>query len=277
MAVIKSIGKHAVSRTLGQGAHSTIYQIRRDEDAREYALKVVEIADKDELKFYEQLKFEHRVAGMLDHPNIIKLHCLETEKTWLMQVKKANLLVEFVNGKTLDELPVMPFPKLVHVFRQIAAGLAHMHRRGVFHADMKPNNVMLSRGGQVKIIDLGLAWIKGEPKDRVQGTPEYMAPETAKAKVVNELTDIYNFGATMYRLTTWKLPPAALSGGQVIHGKEWKALYQKVATVQPNAPGSLGELIDQCCQYKPEQRPERMTDIAQRLEDIQAEVGEPED
>ena len=54
-----------------------------------------------------------------------------------------------------------------------------MHRRGVFHADLKPNNILLGKRGEVKVIDYGLAWIKGEPKDRVQGTPEYMAPETA--------------------------------------------------------------------------------------------------
>ena len=73
-------------------------------------------------------------------------------------------------------------PQLVQVFEQVAAGLVHMHRRGVYHADLKPNNIMLSRAGEVKIIDYGLAWIKGEPKDRVQGTPEYMAPETGQAQ-----------------------------------------------------------------------------------------------
>ena len=57
-----------------------------------------------------------------------------------------------------------------------------MHKQGVFHADLKPNNLIHDRGTQVKVIDYGLAWIKGEAKDRVQGTPEYMAPETVDAQ-----------------------------------------------------------------------------------------------
>ena len=103
-------------------------------------------------------------------------------------------------------------PQLVQVFEKVAAGLVHMHRRSVCHADLKPNNIMLSRAGDVKIIDYGLAWIKGEPKDRVQGTPEYMAPETGQAQVVNERTDIYNFGATMYRLVDLAPAAAAIVG-----------------------------------------------------------------
>src|SRR5438270_53685 len=105
--------------------------------------------------------------------------------------------------------PRIPLPQLVQVFKAVADALVHMHRRQVYHADLKPNNILFSRAGAVKVIDYGLAWIKGEKKDRVQGTPEYMAPEQARKKVVNERTDIYNFGATMYRMVTWRLPPSA--------------------------------------------------------------------
>src|SRR5438046_5915290 len=141
---------------------------------------------------------------MLDHPNLIKVYTLETVKDWLFRVKKAHLLIEYVNGKTLDTVPRVPIPQLVQIFVQVSAGLVHMHRRGICHADLKPNNILLSRSAEVKVIDYGLAWIKGEPKGRVQGTPEYMAPETARHGHVNERTDIYNFGATMYRLTTFR-------------------------------------------------------------------------
>src|SRR5437667_234400 len=91
--------------------------------------------------------------------------------------------------------------KILHV-RRDADRMHHMHRRGVFHADLKPLNILLSKQGEVKIIDFGLAWIKGQKKDRVQGTPEYMAPEQSRQSIVNAQTDIYNFGATMYRLVT---------------------------------------------------------------------------
>ena len=198
MAAISSIGKYTILGTLGKGAHSTILHVRRAADSREYALKTVPIDGPDDNKFLDQAKHEYRVAQMLNHVNLIKVHALEVQRNWLFQVKKALVLIEYVNGKTLDAVPV-PQDQLVVVFAQIAAGLAHMHRRGVFHADLKPNNILYGKRGEVKIIDYGLAWVKGEPKDRVQGTPEYMAPETVKNKVVNERSDIYNLGATMYR------------------------------------------------------------------------------
>ena len=155
----------------------------------------------------------------------------------------------------------------MQIFEHIAAGLVHLHRRQVYHADLKPNNVMLSRTGDVKIIDYGLAWIKGESKNRVQGTPEYMAPETAKSKLVNERTDIYNFGASMYRLVTWRLPPPTVSvedGGMPIDAKMWERVFKPVEEFVPNVPKPLCDLIHRCLAFKALNRPERASEIQGR-------------
>src|SRR5262249_26340133 len=146
-----------------------------------------------------------------EHPNLVKVYALELQRDWLFRVKKAHMLIEYVNGKTLDTVKDLSVPRLVQIFEKVAAGLVHMHRLGVCHAALKPNNIMLSKAGDVKIIDFGLAWIKGQPKGRVQGTPEYMAPEQCRNSMVNERTDIYNLGATMYRLLTSRLPPSTLA------------------------------------------------------------------
>src|SRR5437016_804191 len=187
------IGNFQILGTLGSGAHSTILHIHRRADGKQYALKVVPLENKADQKFLDQAKHEIKVAHMLGHPNLIKVFALETQRDWLFRVKKAHMLLEYVNGKTLDTVKGLSIPRLVQVFERIAAGLVHMHRRGVCHADLKPNNLMLSKTGEAKIIDYGLAWIKGHAKDRVQGTPEYMAPEQARNVIVNERTDIYNF------------------------------------------------------------------------------------
>ncbi len=168
------------------------------------------IDSKEDRKFLEQAQLEYRVGQMLNHPNLVKIHVFEQSRDWLWRVKKVQLLIEYVNGKTLDKTPRLSVARLVQIFAKIAAGLNHMHRRGVCHADLKPNNILLSRVGDVKIIDYGLAWIKGEAKGRVQGTPEYMAPEQARQGTVNEQSDVYNFGATMYRLVTWRHPPSTV-------------------------------------------------------------------
>ena len=275
MATISSIGRYTVLGTLGKGAHSTILHVRRSADSREYALKVVPIESKDDQKFLEQARHEFTVAQKLDHVNLIKVHCLELRRDWLFRTKQAESLIEYVHGKTLDATHI-PQDQLVPVFVQVAAGLTHMHRRGVYHADLKPNNILYGKRGEVKIIDYGLAWIKGEPKDRVQGTPEYMAPETARSRVINEKTDIYNLGATMYRLTTLKLPPSNLPGAELqIGGKAFKSMLTPVQELNKAAPQALCDLIHRCLAFDPEKRPERVGEVLEELKQIAADLGTP--
>jgi serine/threonine protein kinase len=266
-----TIGKFQVVAPLGKGAHSSILHVRRAADSKHYALKVVPLDGPEDQKFLDQAEHEFKVAQMLDHPNLIRIYALEEQKDWLFRVKKVHMLIEFVNGKTLDQLPRVSIPRLVQIFERIAAGMVHMHRRQVCHADLKPNNVMLSRTGDVKVIDYGLAWIKGQGKDRVQGTPEYMAPETAKNKMVNERTDIYNFGALMYRLVTWRLPPPTISvedGGVPVDAKMWERLFKPVTEFTPDAPKPLCDLIQHCLSYKATGRPERASEVQGALDHL---------
>jgi serine/threonine protein kinase len=274
------IGPFTILGTLGQGAHSTILHIRRSGDSKQYALKVVPLEDKDDLKFLEQARHEFHIAQMLSHPNLIKIYSLETPRDWLFRIRKVHLLIEYVNGKTLDTLKNLPLPKLAQIFEKIAAGMVHMHRRHVLHADLKPNNVMLSRTGDVKILDYGLAWVKGEAKNRVQGTPEYMAPEQAQHGMVSERSDIYNFGATMYRLLTFRLPPSvtASSEGVRMNAKTFDALLKPVQEFNPQVPGRLGTLVQHCLTFQAHKRPESMAEIHAELEEIaEGLIHSPED
>ena len=271
----EKIGKFAVLETLGTGAHSTILKVRREADGREYALKVVAIDGDEDKKYLEQAKHEFRVGKMLNDPNLAKVYIFETESDWLFRVKKAKLLVEFVPGKTLDQFPMMKMAKLLRVFEKVASGLVHMHKQGVMHADLKPNNIMVGRGLSVKIIDYGLAWIKGEPKDRIQGTPEYLAPETISHKLVNERTDIYNFGATMYRAVTLKFPPSALPGidGIALTEKLYDAVYVPPIEVNRACPPELDALIRQCLHFSANKRPVRASAIQGILDKLADEAA----
>lgn len=278
---IDTIGKVQVLATLGAGAHSSILHVRREADGKEYALKIVSIDGEEEKKYLDQAKHEFRVAQMLDHPSLVKIHCFETESDWLFRVKKAKLLIEYVAGETLDKVKLLKMAKLLRVCEKVAAGLVHMHKQGVIHADLKPNNVMLGRGLTVKVLDYGLAWIKGEPKDRVQGTREYMAPETATNKLVNERTDIYNFGAMMYRLVTFRLPPSAVpEGGLEVDKKTLKSMLRPVGELNPLAPKELCDLIHRCLSFDAHKRPERMSavqGVLDRLADEAATKADPAD
>jgi serine/threonine protein kinase len=276
------IGKFQVLGTLGTGAHSTILHIRRSEDSTHYALKVVQISDPEENKFLDQAEHEFQVAEKLDHPNLVKIYALEKVKDWMFRVRKSHTLIEYVNGKTLDSCPRLTMPRLVQVFKCVADGMVHMHRRQVCHGDLKPNNILLSRSGEVKIIDFGLARIKGEVVSRIQGTPEYMAPEQIKHSLINERTDIYNFGGAMYRLVTWRLPPPVVSsaeeGSVPLDAKTWARLYKPVEELTPHTPPVLCDLINRSLSYDAMKRPERMSEIQNTLDRLVDElVTSPED
>ena len=133
------IGRFKVIERLGTGAHSTILHVRREADSKNYALKVVTVEDADtDMKFVRQAQHEFRVGQMLDHKHLVKVYALELVKDWLFRVQKAHLLLEYVNGKTLDQCPPLSMARLVQAFQQTLRGGEHQllhsirgERRGV--------------------------------------------------------------------------------------------------------------------------------------------------
>jgi serine/threonine protein kinase len=261
--------KYRVVNTLGTGAGSTILLISdKTAGGKRYALKVVRKQDPEDEIYIEQARTEYEAAQKLNHPAIAKVYDLrEKKKFGLFQVLGVELLMEYVDGKTLDEIEAPELGQLVLIFGQVASAMAHMHRRGVYHGDLKPGNIMLSKNGQVKLIDFGTAWLRGQEKNRVQGTPQYMAPEQASERVVDERTDIYNLGATMYRMFTGRFAQQGIPKP----GEDRKLpLPQKL---NPRIPASLNDLIVACLQLDPEKRPAGMFEIRDQLSAIAKEMG----
>jgi serine/threonine-protein kinase len=261
--------KYRVVNPLGTGAGSTILLISdKTAGGKRYALKVVKRQDEDDDIYLAQARIEYEAAQKLNHPAIAKIHDIRTKRSWF-RVSGIELLMEYVDGKTLDEIEGQTFDQLVLVFNQVASALTHMHRRGVYHGDLKPSNIMLSKSGQVKLIDFGTAWIRGQDKNRVQGTPQYMAPEQVTEKVVDERTDIYNFGATMYRLFTGRfaqqgLPKAGEGGARKLPPPR---------QINPNINAKLSELIMACLEISPDRRPAGMFEIKNQLGAIAKDLG----
>ncbi len=153
------------------------------------------------------------------------------------------------------------------MFCQVASALSHMHRRGVYHGDLKPGNIMLTKSGQVKLIDFGTAWVRGQDKNRIQGTPQYIAPEQANEKVVNEKTDIYNLGATMYRMFTGRFPQQGIPKP----GDDRKLVPP--IKINPRIPGTLNELIIASLSIDPSKRPAGMFEMRDQLSAIAKQMG----
>jgi serine/threonine-protein kinase len=265
--------KYRVVSTLGTGAGSTILQISdKTAGGKRYALKVVKRQDADDDIYIEQARREFEVSQKLKHPNILKIHDMRTRKSWF-KLTGVELLMEYVDGKTLDEIEAPEMGQLVLVFCEVASAMHHMHRRGVFHGDLKPSNIMLSKDGHVKLIDFGTCWVRGEAKNRVQGTPQYIAPEQAADKVVDAKTDLYNIGATMYRMFTGRF-----AQGGIPKAGEGARKLPAPTQINPKLPAPLSETIMACLEISPERRPDDMFGVQNRLVAVAKSMGlNPED
>ena len=267
--------EYRVVRSLGTGAGSTILMIEDTKNGRRLALKVVKRHEPADDVYINQAIHEFDVARRLNHPGLLKIFDMRVKKGWF-KTSGVELLMEYVQGDTLDELGVRDIPNLVLIFLHVCSAMKHMHRRGIYHGDLKPSNIMLSTNRDVRVLDF---WhsvdLKGQPKDRVQGTPQYMAPEQAIERTVGEKTDIYNFGATMYRLLTGDyanmgLPAVGNGALGLMRPKRPKEYDRTVPTV-------LDETIMSCLQTSPERRPESFHEIKHRLVAVAKELGLDED
>lgn len=126
------IEKFSVVGPLGNGAQSAILQIRMTKTAENFALKVVPLESPEDMKFKEQAEHEFKVAQLFDHPNLIKIYALEPVKDWMFRLKKMHMLIEFVDGKTIDEAPRLSPVRIMQVFEQVASALVHMHKKASF-------------------------------------------------------------------------------------------------------------------------------------------------
>ena len=254
---------------LGTGAGSTVFQISdKNAGGKRYALKVVKRNSAEDEIFIEQAKTEYEAGQKLRHAAIERVYDIRLRRSWF-KVSGVDLLLEYVDGKTLDEIEAPDMGQLVLIFCQVASAITHMHRRGVFHGDLKPSNIMLTKAGKVKLIDFGTAWIKGRETNRAAGTPQFIAPEQAAERVINERTDVYNFGATMYRMFTGRFANASVPK---LDNPEGRKLISPLK-INPKLPTSLSEVIIACLELDPKRRPAGRFEIHQHLSAVAKFLG----
>lgn len=266
------IAGYTILAKIGQGAASDLYAVQHPKTKQVWALKhVVKNSDKDQ-RFIEQVENEYAVGCKLAHRNIRGVNRVVRHRK-MFRTSAVSLVMELVDAHTLDQDLPRTETAAVAIFRQIAEGLSHMHGRGYVHADMKPNNVMLTDENVVKIIDLGQGCPVGTVKKRIQGTPGYMAPEQAHRQAITPQTDIYNFGATMYWVLIGEVIPTALppkdDTGSLFSGALDAEMVE--APVPPHVKDKrihplLSKQIMDCVQLDPADRPESMEVVGTRLE-----------
>lgn len=265
----KSVFGYDVVDFIGEGAGSRIFAVTHPATKQVFALKyVVPKADKD-VRFVEQLETEFEVGKLVNHPGLRRSLDLKINKTFFRKITEAALVMELFDGVSLERRLPQSMTQLVEVFIQAADALASLHALGYVHCDLKPNNILVDAASKnVKVIDLGQAAKIGTAKTRIQGTPDYIAPEQVKCLPVTVQTDVFNFGATMY----WSLCGKKLPTLFNIKKSENSFLVDSVMASPRDCnkmvPETLSNLVMECVRTNPQKRPADMAELSRRLEII---------
>jgi eukaryotic-like serine/threonine-protein kinase len=265
----KMMGYDVVDR-IGSGAGSVLYSVRRPGAKQLFAVKHVRPETEKEVRFVEQLENEFEVGRQAHHPGLRRPLDLKISRSIFRRVKEASLLLEYVDGDPLDQRLPRSLIDIVDTFIRAGEALHALHAAGFVHCDLKPNNILRRQAdGDVKVIDLGQACLIGMAKQRIQGTPDYIAPEQVRCEAVSPRTDVFNFGATMY----WALTGANMPTLFTLKRKDNSFLLdQSIRTprdLNPTVPETLSNLVMECVRTKAAKRPESMRDVVLRLEVIQ--------
>ena len=260
-----SLGKYCLSEWIGRGSSGAVFRAVHPTLQIPVAVKILLAGgDLPGAELHRRLSAEARMLAMLNHPNIVRVFDFDHDE------KSAFLVLEFVNGPSLAELidqcGRVQSLRVVSMMKQLAAALAATHKLGIIHRDIKPANVLLTREGDAKLADLGLALAPAggtralNVNSRV-GSVSYMAPELAgSARGADERSDIYALGATMYHAITGQPPFVGDTVWQVL------ALHAKSPIPSPRSkaadiPTTLSELIVRMLAKDAADRPASFADL----------------
>ncbi len=259
--------QYDVLEHIGEGARSTIYLVQDPGTGKRFALKHVNRDEQKDIRFIEQMEQEFEISRQFNHPNLRKSYELKVNRTILLKVQEAFLLMEWVEGKPLDMRLPQDMIEVVDAFIQAAQGLRAMHVLGYVHCDIKPNNILRSDAGVVKVIDFGQSCKIGTVKERIQGTPDFIAPEQVDRRPVTIQTDVFNLGATLYWALCGKHIPTLYTVKK--KGEHSFLLDARIDTPQqlnPKVPVAISNLVMDCIATRPAKRPADMDALITRLE-----------
>ena len=277
------VGVYEVRELLGAGGMGEVYRAWDPRLAREVALKVLPSNVTEDPIRRRRFLEEARAAGSLTHPNIVAIFDVGVGEGTPF------IAAELLDGRDLQneiERGGLPIRRLLDLAVQIAAGLRAAHEAGIAHRDLKPQNVMVTRDGRVKILDFGLAKASGADHDvmtgdprtltasgMILGTPNYMSPEQASGTPVDFRTDQFSFGLMLYEMATGVHPfrrDTAVQTMSAIVGDDPRPIGELNAAL----PTMLRWVIERCLAKNPADRYGSTADLAKDLLNLQSRLGE---
>ncbi|HEX4448154.1 MAG TPA: serine/threonine-protein kinase [Polyangiaceae bacterium] len=269
-----------VLEELGSGSLSTVYKAVEEPLGRTVALKVLKSTIAPDSPFAGQLAREARVLASLSHPNVGQLYAFSKRESGM------HLVLEFVDGFSLvgiaKKRPTLPPDAVAVIGAAVARGLAHAHERGVVHRDIKPANILVSRRGEVKVFDFGIAQRASRSDEPLPmsplrletiaafGTPAYMAPEQILGEGVDARSDLFSLGVVLYQLLCGARPFERGDEGEQrpaahrIRRDPPIPLHRRA----PDVPAALERIVMRAIQKLPADRFQSAEAMAEPLEEM---------
>ncbi len=266
---VTQLGDFKILKKLGKGGMGEVYLATQVSLDRKVALKTLskELAKKQ--NFVQRFIREARSMAKIHHPNVVQVYAADSFKGVHFAA------IEFIDGKSMqdwmDELGKLSIGDALYVVLQCADALRHAHELNMIHRDIKPDNILVTRKGEVKVADFGLAKALDEDVSMTQsgtglGTPLYMSPEQARnAKHVDHRTDIYALGCMLYHFVTGELPFKGDNTLELIMAKE-EGRFTSARRLNPDIPERLDLMIDKMMAKSPQHR---YADCSEIIRDLQ--------
>ena len=280
------LGPYEVLSILGTGGMGQVYRARDTRLGRDVALKLMADAGVQDGPLLTRFEQEARLAGSLNHPNVVVLFDVGRHEG------APYLVTELLQGETLRqrmEKGPIALDQALDWAAQVARGLAAAHAQGVIHRDVKPENIFITRAGHVKLLDFGIAKLTEAPRGswskqlldstaggsemtvegQVFGTPSYMSPEQVRGEQVDARTDLFSLGAVLHEMVTGE---RAFPGATAVEIK-YAILHAEPAGLVAGVPLSVVQLVRHCLEKDREERSQSANDLAFHLEALRAPSG----
>lgn len=273
----QQIPGYRIESKLGSGAMATVFKATQLSLARTVAIKVLPRRLSENPEYVERFYSEGKAAAKLNHPNIVQ--AIDVGEVGGYHY----FVMEYVEGHSLhdemDQGKRFSEAEALRVIIQVARALEHAHAQGLIHRDVKPKNIMMTKDGQAKLADMGLAREVGDAAaaqaeaGRAYGTPYYISPEQIRGEVdIDFRADIYSLGATLYHLVTGQVPFEAPTPAAVMH-KHLKTPLVPPDHINTSLSAGLGEVVEVMMAKDRRRRYASTSDLLMDLEAIGA--GEP--